>query len=49
MSFGIYLWENEEIEAFLTQLRTWSMPVRQFSSNLQMRGAFIAAFTSEKQ
>jgi hypothetical protein len=25
----------------------WSMPVRQFLSNLQMRGAFIAAFTSE--
>jgi hypothetical protein len=25
----------------------WSMPVRQFLGNLQMRGAFLAAFTVE--
>jgi hypothetical protein len=46
---GIYYWENEEIQAFLTPLRTWSMLVRHFSRNLQMRGAFIAALTSEKR
>jgi hypothetical protein len=27
----------------------WLMPVRQFRWNLQTRGAFIAAFTSEKR
>jgi hypothetical protein len=27
----------------------WSMPVRHFLRNLQMRGAFIAAITSEKR
>jgi hypothetical protein len=42
-ALGIYLLENEEIEAY------WSMIVRQFLRNLQTRGAFIAAFESEKQ
>jgi hypothetical protein len=38
----------KEIDKFEITIAQWSMPVRQFLRNLQMRGAFIAAFTSEK-
>jgi hypothetical protein len=48
-ALGIYLLENKEIEAFLTLLRTGQCRAGQFLCNLQTRGAFIAAFTSEKR
>jgi hypothetical protein len=37
------------LRRFVNTIAHWPMPVRQFLCNLQMCGAFIAAFTSEKR
>jgi hypothetical protein len=46
--FCLWQLENEEMEAFFNTVAPWPMPVRQSLRNLQGRGEFIAAFTSEK-
>jgi hypothetical protein len=42
-------WETKKLRHFDNTIAHWSMLVRQFLHNLQLRGAFILAFASEKQ
>jgi hypothetical protein len=43
------LWKIKTLRRFDNTIAHWSKPVRQFLRNLPTRGAFLAAFMSEKR